>query len=254
MMGDVRAATSYSSAAKTKAVALFTDLYHQANNETRLILDEFVNQLNWILKRKLMFASTKNKLCLLLLNDIRTKLETAAKEQPAITVRIKKLIATTYTAINPTLGDFWRMVRTTAAITGSIAAALYLGHQIYRMKTVIENESGPFNQMVSILNDIHKRKDEKGDSELANFLVAMRKNLESTEEGSFGRLMIILQKIHDEKPELLPELTDTIHRTMNDTREGSFAGFVKILNKIPTPLLNGSITPLLAYLNWQTPK
>jgi hypothetical protein len=250
-MGDIRTATPYAGVAKTKAINLFTELFKQADKPIKDLLHEFVDHLKWIMKRRLMFASTKNKLCLLLLNDTRTKLDTLSKGKREITVRVKKLISAIYTAINPTFGDFWRNVRTVSAISGGIAAATYLGYQMYNLKNVLANESGPFNQMVKLLVDIHKYKDPNdphGPSELIKFVSAATKNMSATEKGSFGKLMDIIEKVHTERPDLITEIAEILNKTLRDEQKGSFGHLMDILKQMPQNLIHGAVPPMIAYL------
>ena len=250
-MGDIRTATPYAGVAKTKAINLFTELFHQSNTPIKEVLHEFVDHLKWIMKRRLMFANTKNKLCLLLLNDTRTKLDALAKNRPGITVRVKKLISAIYTTINPTFGDFWRNVRTVSAITGGIAAATYLGYQMYNLKNVLANESGPFNQMVKLLGDIHKYKDPSdpnGPSELIKFVTAVTKNMSATDKGSFGKLMDIIEKVHAERPDLITEMVEILNKTLRDDQKGSFGHLMDILKQMPQHLIHGAVPPMIAYL------
>lgn len=254
-MGGVRTATPYAGAAKTKAINLFTELFKQADPQIKVVLNEFVDHLNWIMKRKLMLANTKNKLCLLLLNDTRTKLEELAKGNPEITVRIKKLISAIYTSINPTFGDFWRTVRVFTAVTGSIAAATYLGYQIYNLKTVLETESGPFNQLVKLLVDLHKVKDPtnpEGPSEFIKFITASTQMMTATEAGPFSHLMVILKRVNEEEPKLLIELIQALNPLLAEEEKGSFGHLMDILKKMPEPLLHGSLPPIVAYLKAKT--
>ncbi len=252
-MGNVRTANQYSGAAKTKAITLFTDLYNQGTPEIKDLLADFVVQLSWILKRKLMFTNSKNKLCLLLLNEARAKLSELVAQQPHITVNVKKLISNIYTAINPTLGDFWRNVRTLTIVTGSISAALYLGYQVYRFTNVAQNESGPFNQLIKLMLMLNKTPTETGQSLLPRFIAAITKNLESTEEGGFSKLMTILSKIDKEKPKAIGDLLEVITENMEDKTEGSLGRISKILARIPQQTINNGVPAIIAYLRSQTP-
>ncbi|MDQ5890681.1 MAG: hypothetical protein QG604_555 [Candidatus Dependentiae bacterium] len=143
LMSNIRSAAPYSAAAKAKAIGLFIDLYEESDDIIKEILADLTDKLEHLVDVRFIFPSNKEKIMLLLLDETRRKLQAALKNQPAIKIQLlriqpSKLTTAIYTAISPTLGDFWRKVRVSIALGTGALATWYIVQKIRQLNAKAE--------------------------------------------------------------------------------------------------------------------
>ncbi|MDQ5940302.1 MAG: hypothetical protein QG632_28 [Candidatus Dependentiae bacterium] len=129
LMSSTRNATPQSSAAKAKAVRLFTEMYKDGTPEIQGLLAHMVRELDHVLKnRPFLLPGNKERLILMILQFSQDRLQGALKNQSVVTSNPGELSEAIYTALNPTFGDFWRKV---FAVVG-VGVGIGLMYYVYR--------------------------------------------------------------------------------------------------------------------------
>ncbi len=148
LMSSTRNATPQSSAAKAKAVRLFTEMYKDGSPEIQGLLAHMAKELDHVLKnRPFLLPGNKERLILMILRFSEERLQGALKNQSAITTHPGELSEAIYTALNPTFGDFWRKV---FAVVG-VGAGIGLIYYVYR-KFNQPNTLSKAMDLVTVLN------------------------------------------------------------------------------------------------------